>query len=190
MKYYQIIIVILAIAVLATDVATAASFQVGTADAGGAKGSTVNVPVTVSEANNVGSMDILVVYDPAVLTATGVDKGTLNKGMISANTSAPGFIAISLADSNGITGSGDVAVITFSVIGNATETSTVRLQSVKAYDGTSFLDVPSTISSGTFIVKEGTAATPTAKSGSESLIIFSLIGLAFAFIVMGKRGKG
>jgi hypothetical protein len=113
------------------------------------------VPVTVSGANNLGSMDFLISYDSSVLVAQGVEKGSLNKGMISANTTVPGLISVSIADSGGMTGTGDVAVILFAVNGSAGATSPLALANVQAYDAGTYLDVPLTLSDGTFTVVAG-----------------------------------
>ncbi len=187
MKAVSLVLIILLIALLGGS-AEAATPQVTMADASGTQGSTITVPVTVSGASGLGSMDLIITYDPAVLTVASVDKGTLNKGMLSTNTSAPGLIALSLVDPAGMSGSGDVAMITFNVIGNASQASPLTVQTVQAYDAGTFLDTPVTISSGSFTVRENPAAGG-GKSGSENALIFILIGIIATMYLIGRNKR-
>lgn len=187
MKAVSVVLIILLIA-LVSGSARAANLQVIMADASGTPGSTTTVPVTVSGASGLGSMDMSITYDPAVLTVASVDKGTANKGMIFTNTSAPGLIAISLADPAGISGSGDVAVITFNVIGNSGQASPLTVQTVQAYDAGTFLDMPVTTSSGTFTVLENSAPGG-GKSGNEHTLIFVMISMIATTYLIRRNNR-
>jgi hypothetical protein len=188
-------IILAAMAIVSfSGMAMAASLQVGIASIEGASGSTTKVPVTVSGANNLGSMDFLVSYDSSVLVAQGVEKGSLNKGMISANTTVPGLISVSIADSGGMTGTGDVAVILFAVNGSAGATSPLALANVQAYDAGTFLDVPLTLSDGTFTVVAGSSGGTGGGDNSMLLIgggVAALLAVAvlLAAIMMLRKKK-
>jgi len=193
MRAIYIVVAFLLVVALGAGTAYAANLQVSIADASGTKGSTAAVPVTIAGGTNVGSMDLVVTYDPAVLTATDVSAGALNKGMALGNMSVPGIVAISLADSAGMSGDGPVATITFSVIGNASQTSPLAVQSAKAYDATTFLDIPLAAAGGTFTVTSGTpSGTPAGgtpkPSGDGSMILLAGGSIvAAAYLVMRKK---
>lgn len=139
---------------------SAAAMNIGIGTISGGTGSTIDVPVTISNAKDLGSMDIVVSYDPAVLSVVSVEKGILNNGMIMANSDTPGTIAIGIVDANGINGEGAVAVIRFKVNGPNGATSPLTITSVLAYNVKTHSDIQTATSSGTVTVKEGGMRTP------------------------------
>ena len=67
-------------------VQTAAAMTVSVDDADGGYGATVDVPINVSGASNVGAMDVSLTYDPSVLSPTGiVDTGDLTASALVIN---------------------------------------------------------------------------------------------------------
>jgi len=112
-------------------------------DASGDYGTTVDIPIDVSSTSNIGAMDILLTYDPAVISPTGVTNGTLISAtdLIASYTGTSGIVNISLASTSGITGTGPIAVIQFQVVGSGDATSPLTLSRTDAYD----LDSPTTV---------------------------------------------
>ena len=106
---------VLAFMIFLSTLSVASALTVKVSDATGAVGEAVDVPIVVENAQNLGSMDIVVAFDPEILKVKSVGKGELNKGLLTSNT-GEGVVAISLADSKGINGNGAVAVITFEVL--------------------------------------------------------------------------
>jgi hypothetical protein len=87
--------------ILQCAVASAASVSIGVADGEGVMGSTVDVPVTANGVEGLGGLDFILAYDADVLTVVNVSAGSLNKGIIEANASVPGLLAVSTADPDG-----------------------------------------------------------------------------------------
>jgi hypothetical protein len=68
-----------------------------------------------SDMDGVGGIDLTIGYDPAALSAPKVSWGSLVSGALSvANTSAPGVIRIAIIRTEPLSGSGPIAVLTFS----------------------------------------------------------------------------
>ncbi len=68
------------------SLASAGSLTVSVRDTTGAKNSTVDVPINLEGATEVGSMDIVLNYDADVLSAVDVEAGELGKNaLIEAN---------------------------------------------------------------------------------------------------------
>jgi len=104
-------------------------------DTTGAKNSTVEVPIILEGATDVGSMDMVLKYDPDVLRAVAVEAGKLGKNaLIEANTARKGEVIIALADSSGIDGDGAVASVAFEVLGDAGTTSYLTLEEVLVHN--------------------------------------------------------
>ena len=147
-----LLLIVCAISVLAAGV-SAADMAVSIADVSGASGSSIDIPILVKDAQNLGSVDISVTYDPSVLNVISVEKGSANKGMISSKTDVPGVVSIGIVDAAGITGSGDIAVMRCKIVGAAITVSPLTITSVKAYDAKTFNDIKTIKSSGTLTVK-------------------------------------
>jgi hypothetical protein len=107
---------------------SAAGLTVSMSNTTGAKGSTVEVPIDLEGATEVGSMDIVLNYDADALSAVVVEAGKLGKNaLIESNTAREGEVIIGLADSSGINGGGTVASVAFEVICDACTTSYLTL---------------------------------------------------------------
>ena len=78
-------------------------------------GKEVTVPVSIEGASNIGSMDIAVIYNNDALQVVKVEKGALANGIFSASTGTSGVVTIGIASISGISGSGEIARITFRV---------------------------------------------------------------------------
>lgn len=111
----------------------------------------VDVPVYLAGAENVGSLEFVLVYEPSVLEVTGVRTGQLARNALidfSARTS--GRLWAGLIDGNGINGDGAVAIISFNVLEPGSTASPLALESIYAYDATTLLDVLAEPSAGSF----------------------------------------
>ncbi len=170
---------VLAFMIFLSTLSVASALTVKVSDATGAVGEAVDVPIVVENAQNLGSMDIVVAFDPEILKVKSVGKGELNKGLLTSNT-GEGVVAISLADSKGINGNGAVAVITFEVL--KAGTSDLAIQTVKAYDVNTHVDIKVETQNGKFTAKEGGGkSTP----GFEVFAAIAGLGIAFAIRRIG-----
>ncbi|AKG91991.1 Cohesin domain [Geoglobus ahangari] len=144
--------VVLSLLLLAFAVGTAsAELSVKVPDVSCGVGEDVNVPVVVENAQNLGSMDIVISFDPEVVKVKSVGKGELNKGILTSNV-GDGVVAISFADSKGIDGDGEVAVISFEALKQGT--SELKFESVQAYDVETHVDIKVTSQNGKITVEE------------------------------------
>ena len=133
---------------------------------GGAKAE-VTVPVNARGADDVGALHIELTYDPAVLNAAGVEKGTLaGNAMMEYNLDTPGWVVVSMIDSAGMNGDGSLVVVSFEVLGEGEMTSPLTLEKLAAWDTTNIFDMPTGSSAGSFTVK--------GRSFTAPVVIFAL----------------
>ena len=144
----------------------------------------IEVPVTLSNARSVGSLEFVLVYNPEVLELLEVEKGKLaGNSLIDSSSHTPGRVWTALINPQGISGNGEVARFTFEVIapGTTGSESTVsgsresgpaadaglnvaadmesfdsmlRLESVSAYSAATLLDLLAEPAAGGF-TREG-----------------------------------
>ena len=118
-----------------------------------AASASVDVPIHLTGAANVGSLEFVLVYDPDVLQVANVAPGMLaNSAVIGSNAVAPGRVWVGVADARGIDGSGAVATVTFDVVGRQKGSSHLTLEQIAAYDATSLLDILSDATAGKYTV--------------------------------------
>ena len=121
--------------------------------------SRVNVPIYLTGAKNVGSLEFVLTYDPSVLEVSGVEAGGLARNaLFDFGTRDSGRLWAGLIDSDGINGDGPVAVVIFKVIGPGSSFSRLTLENVYTYDASSLLDILTDATSGSFTV-DGLALT-------------------------------
>jgi len=108
------------------------------------EGDLIEVPINITcmHTNNIGSMDLLLSYDPEVLEAIDVKKGDLTQNSNLEFKITNGTISISLIDLKGIQGSGDFIILEFKVLGKSGSASPLLINNIVFNLG--FL--PSTIS--------------------------------------------
>lgn len=100
--------------------------DIGTSAVGGAyiytenmnaqNGTEINVPIRVRNAENVKNMDIELRFDSSVLRAKEAISGTLTQNSL-LESNVGDTVRIAFVDTQGISGNGSVAVVTFEVIG-------------------------------------------------------------------------
>ena len=118
----------------------------------------ISVPILATRANNVGSLEFVLVYDPAKLELFQVERGLLSgDALIDSSSPAPGRLWAGIIDINGMDGSGPVAVVTFKVRDNAGGTMALSLENISAYDANTLVDILTTTTPGEF---SGAGATP------------------------------
>jgi hypothetical protein len=84
----------------------------------GAHGSQVSVPISAAGLTGGSSFDLVMTYNPNILTAISVDQPAFAACMsINSNVATPGIVRISLYGLCSLTGSGPLAVVDFNVVG-------------------------------------------------------------------------
>ena len=111
----------------------------------------ISVPVLATRANNVGSLEFVLVYDPAKLELAQVERGLLSgEALIDSSSPGPGRLWAGIIDINGMDGSGPVAVVKFKVRDNVGGTMPLSLESISAYDANTLVDILTTTTPGEF----------------------------------------
>lgn len=162
-----------------------AGLTVSMDDAEGAKGGTTGVPLNVSDALALGSMDIVLKYDPSVLRAMTVEGKTLGENAyIEANNANKGEVAIALADSRGINGDGTFATVTFEVIGGIGSMSPLTIEKVTAHN-IDLAQISATTKGGTFKV---TSEAPR-EAGDDTMVMLVITAVSIASILIRWKKK-
>ena len=118
----------------------------------------VSVPILATRAKNVGSLEFVLVYDPAKLELAQVERGLLSGGaLIDSNTPSPGRLWAGIIDINGMNGSGPVAVVKFRIRDNVGGTMSFTLENVAAFDANTLVDIVTGTTPGEF---SGPGTTP------------------------------
>jgi len=178
----ECIISILMIFLLSFTVNAAPSTSVSVKDVSGSNGSVVEVPISVAGASGIGSLDIVLTYNSSVLNVYEVKKGELTRdSLLNSNSETPGIIAIGIADSNGLSRDGTIAIIAFKVAGKPGDTSQLSLDSANANEINDLIDVPISRTSSAFTVVEAGMAWKTI------IILFMALFIIVVIIVVKKR---
>ena len=121
----------------------------------------ISVPILATRANNVGSLEFVLVYDPAKLELEQVERGLLSgDALIDSSTSSPGRLWTGIIDINGIDGSGPVAVVRFKIRDNVGGTMPFTLENVAAFDANTLVDIVTGTTPGKFTVSGMTPLPP------------------------------
>ena len=113
------------------------------------QGAIVHLPLAVSNADGLRAADVTFFFDSSVLVAQDVQTGALAAGWtLAADTTTPGIVSMSLASATTVTGSGDLAVVTFEVVGIPTSQTALSIDSALLNDGA----VTCQLSHGSFTV--------------------------------------
>ena len=120
------------------------------------------VPINLERASNVGSLEFVLLFEPAVLRVSKIEGGALaSNALIESSDGSPGRVWVGMIDVNGMSGDGPVAVITFTIVGDRESASSLTLQNVVAHDATTLLDILTEASVGNFSVGDYALTAPT-----------------------------
>jgi len=121
----------------------------------------ISVPILATRANNVGSLEFVLVYDPVKLELERVERGLLSgDALIDSSTPSPGRLWTGIIDINGIDGSGPVAVVRFKIRDNVGGTMPFTLENVAAFDANTLVDIVTGTTPGKFTVSGMTPLPP------------------------------
>ena len=109
------------------------------------------VPILATRANNVGSLEFVLVYDPAKLEFAQVERGVLAaNALIDFSSPGPGRLWTGIIDVQGMSGSGSVAVVKFKLRDDVGGTMPLTLESIAAYDANTLVDILTETTPGEF----------------------------------------
>ena len=111
----------------------------------------ISVPILATRASNVGSLEFVLVYDPAKLELAQVERGLLSgNALIDSSSSEPGRLWAGIIDAQGMSGSGPVAIVNFIVRNGAAGTMPFILESIEAFDADTLVDIVTGSTPGEF----------------------------------------
>lgn len=100
-----------------------------------AKGATIRVPIHLLESDNLANLNLDLKYDAAVAKPAGkAEKGPLlgSRHLLESNLGQPGLTRIGFAGSAGVSGSGILAYVPFTIVGAPGTHTTLTLQDTAA----------------------------------------------------------
>ena len=108
----------------------------------GAAGGSVLVPILIEKAEDISQFEFSLGYDPAVLEAAGVHRGSLFAGStFSDHIGEPGVVRIELLFEDGISGDGSAALVEFRVLGGQGSSSPLTLSEIMSSDSSGVLQL-------------------------------------------------
>jgi hypothetical protein len=111
-----------------------------------ASGAQVTIPLTLAlTQGQVYGVDVVLTYDPAVVTATAVERGSLTAGWsLASNLATPGVVRVGLAGVAPITTSGELLLFVFKALGPAGSETNLTLTRGDLNEGS----IPTTLQHG------------------------------------------
>lgn len=104
--------------------------------------STVTMEVLAVKAENIGSLEFVLVYNTDVWELSSIQPGSLaSNALLDTDVTSPGRLWAGIIDPSGITGDGPLAVLTFNLIGEANDPVPLILEAVSAYNASTLVDV-------------------------------------------------
>lgn len=153
------IVAIMAIMTTATVSAVAETSGVDSLKVGGAtsgvNGEYVDITIDAENASGLGSFQFNVTYDSSIISANSVIIGTdLTGGIITKNiNNVAGKVTVAGASDTGISGSGNVITINFTVVGNDPDSTDINITNVELKNITSkSVERQPEVTNGTFAV--------------------------------------
>ena len=128
----------------------------------------VVLPLMICNVTNLGSIDLELVYNHAVLIVTNAFGGDFDVMVPNLAASTAGHVRIVAFQtaSPGITGSAVLARLTLTAVGDAGSTSSLMIRVNKLTDATpQCRDLPYSVTNGTFTIKPRSGPTPVIISG-------------------------
>ncbi len=138
-KFARVVLLALSLSGLAALVAWASSVTLVVGSVGGASGSKAAVPINVRGAQQLGALQMELTYDPAVLDAPTVEKGSMPQEItVGSNVVSPGRLRVVMNASarESISGDGTLMKVVFLVKGQSGQQCDLRLEQVQAWDNT------------------------------------------------------
>lgn len=121
--------------VIRWETAGAAALTLVVGSVQGEANRSVQVPIQIKGAPNVGALQFDLVYDARVLQVDKVARGALvANALLDSNTSTPGRVRIGVVTTEGLKGDGILANVGFQVRGSAGASSALTIENARAWD--------------------------------------------------------
>lgn len=187
-----VLFVLIVLALFSGENVFASSVTISLGSIQAATGGTAEVPLQVTGASNIGAIQMVLVYDAAVLTPETVTQGSLagNNALMDSNSQTPGRIGIGLVTLDGIQGDGTLATVSFKVIGAAGQSSQLSLEKVEAWEKSSYAPVLVNTEPGQLTIGAAKASGKLvllAICGGGILLLVAALGLGLVIMRSRKR---
>lgn len=121
----------------------------------------VEVPINLLNASDLGSLEFLLVYEPATMEFVEVVEGVLGVDpVIETNLRAPGRVWVGIIDPQGVNGDGAIAVVSFRTLEGGQADSPLSLEEITGHHATTLLDAPSRSTPGILTANDGWFSPP------------------------------
>jgi len=153
---------------LALGVPQAGASEVSLGAAQIERDASVVLPLMIGNVTNLGSFDLELVYNPAVLSVTAVSESYFDVMIPNLEAAADGHVRIVAFQtaSPGISGTAVLAWLTLAAVGEAGSTSALTIRVKKLTDATpQCRDLPYTVTNGSFRINPGAGPTSVPVSG-------------------------
>ena len=102
----------------------------------------LKVSIDARNASNLGSLELTLTYDPNVIKAVSVEKGSLApNASLEYSVDKPGKIWLGMVDAGGINGSGTLATVNLDVTGSGDASSALNFEKVAANRSTNLMEI-------------------------------------------------
>jgi len=121
----------------------------------------LKVSIDARNASSLGSLELTLTYDPTVIKAVSVEKGTLaSNASLEYSVDKPGRVWVGMVDANGINGSGALAIINLDVTGSGDKTSSLDFEKVAANRSTNLMEINTQTTPGSVKTKSKAVINP------------------------------
>ena len=158
-------------------------------------GTTISVPITTSNVDDLGALQAKLKYNASVLRCKSIMAGPLAQGaLLQSDVTELGEASIGLASVNGISGNGELLVVEFQLLGSAGKASDITLESIQAWKGESHLELVVNSIAGKVTVTEiqdddGATAEEDISLATHWLLFAGVILLLLLFAVLLTQAK-
>jgi hypothetical protein len=149
-----------------------------------AEKSLAEVSVFASDAGAIGALDLLIEYHPDVVSLEGAREGEVaGNALFDFNEIEPGSVRLGVVASNGLSGDGSVATLSFAVIGAQGESTAISIADVAAWHFEDLIDLPVETNDG------GLSVTGASTLSTTTLIILGLVVVVVVLLVALLRSR-
>jgi len=100
------------------------------------------LPVAIRNATNLGTVSLVLTFDPATFEVTGIESGDLARGAVFSGTPFTDHVNIEVLSPQGVQGAGTLATITFRVREGAIPSTSIGIASAVINAATTLQEIP------------------------------------------------
>ncbi|MDD5188248.1 MAG: cohesin domain-containing protein [Methanoregula sp.] len=100
------------------------------------------LPVTLANASNLGTVSLVLTFDPATFEVTGIESGELTRGAVFSGTPFADHVNLEVLSPQGVQGAGTLTTITFRVREGAQPATTIGIASAVINAATTLQEIP------------------------------------------------